>query len=136
MDRQASWVTGTVSQNDRETTSTAEFQLEDRLRFERLLSELSAGLIHVPASQIDVALERALQQVVTFLGMDRGNLDEHVDEGPGVHVSWALPGFEEPPRVLEADQFPWAAEQLRRGEVVRFSRIDELPEEAAIDRAS
>ena len=50
--------------------------LAERLRFETLLSELSAGLIHVPAGDIDAALERGLRQVVEFLGADRGNLDE------------------------------------------------------------
>jgi signal transduction histidine kinase len=110
--------------------------LEERLRFETLLSELSAGLIHVAASDLDVALERALKQVVTFLGVDRGNVDEYVGDVPTVRIAWALPGLREPPQVLDAGQFPWAAAKLRRGEVVRFSRIDELPEEAAIDRAS
>ncbi len=106
------------------------------MRFEALLSELSAGLIHVPATEIDAALELALQQVGTFLGVDRGNLDEHVGGEPGTRISWAMRGLEEPPRVTDADQFPWTAERLARGELVRFSRVDELPKEAAIDRAS
>jgi GAF domain-containing protein len=37
---------------------------------------------------------------------------------------------------MDTDQFPWSAETLRRGKGFRFSRIDELPAEAAIDRAS
>src|SRR3990172_4763286 len=112
------------------------FLLEERLRFETLLSELSANLIHVPASEIDAALERGLQQVVAFLGVDRGYLYEYTGGGPGVRLSWAPPGMEESARVLDAGQFPWSAETLRRGDIVRFSRRDELPEEAAIDRAS
>ncbi len=118
------------------TPRRAKLVLEERLRFEALLSELSAGLIHVPATEIDAALELALQQVGTFLGVDRGNLDEHVGGEPGTRISWAMRGLEEPPRVTDADQFPWTAERLARGELVRFSRVDELPKEAAIDRAS
>jgi len=110
--------------------------LEERLRFETLLSELSAGLIHVPASAIDAALARALQQVAIFLGVDRGSLDVCARGEPGIRVSWALPGLEEPPRVTDADRFPWAAKRLRGGGIVRFSRIDELPEDAALDRES
>lgn len=45
----------------------ARLVLEERLRFETLLSELSAGLIHVSASDIDAALDRGLRQVVEFL---------------------------------------------------------------------
>jgi len=110
--------------------------LEDRLRFETLLSELSAKLIHVDASGLDAALEGALRQMVAFLGMDRGNLDEYIDGRPGARVSWAEPGIETLPSILAAGQFPWTAGTLRRGGVVRFPRTDALPEEAATDRAS
>jgi len=111
-------------------------RLEERLRFETLLSDLSAGLIHVPAGAIDTALERALRQVVTFLDVDRGTVDVYEDVGRGERISWALAGLSEPPHVMDADQFPWTAKELGRGGIVRFSRLDELPEEAAIDRAS
>jgi signal transduction histidine kinase len=118
------------------TPRRAKLVLEERLRFEALLSELSAGLIHVLATEIDGALELALQQVGTFLGVDRANLDEFAAAGTGIRISWTVPGLEEPPRVIDADQFPWTAARLARGELVRFSRLDELPTEAAIDRAS
>jgi C4-dicarboxylate-specific signal transduction histidine kinase len=111
-------------------------RLEERLRFETLLSELSAGLIHVPAGAIDAALERALQQVATFLGVDRGTVDIHQEVGRGGRISWMLPGLGESPHVMDAEQFPWTAKQLGRGDIVRFSEIDDLPEEAATDRAS
>jgi signal transduction histidine kinase len=118
------------------TFRRAKFLLEERLRFEALLSELSAGLIHVPATDIGAALELALQQVGTFLGVDRASLDEYVAGEPGIRISWAMRGLDEPPCVLNAEQFPWTAERLARGELVRFSRVDELPKEAAIDRVS
>ena len=121
---------------DRLTPGRATFILEERLRFEALLAELSAGLIHIPAPDIDAALELALQQVGTFLGVDRGNLDEYVGDAPGIRISWAMRGLEEPPRVMDAGQFPWTAARLARGDLVRFSRLDELPDEASIDRAS
>ena len=75
---------------DRLTPGRATFILEERLRFEALLAELSAGLIHIPAPDIDAALELALQQVGTFLGVDRGNLDEYVGDAPGIRISWAI----------------------------------------------
>jgi len=110
--------------------------LEERWRFEALLSELSAGLIHVRAPDIDAALELALQQVGTFLGVDRANLDEFGGAAVEMRIAWMAPGLEEPPRVIDADQFPWTNARLACGELVRFSRVDELPTEAAIDRAS
>jgi C4-dicarboxylate-specific signal transduction histidine kinase len=111
--------------------------LEDRLRFETLLAELSAKLIHVDARGLDAALEAALRQVIAFLGVDRGNLDEYVAAASGIRVSYAEPGIAELPSILLAtEQFPWTADTLRRGGVVRFSRSTELPEPAATDRGS
>jgi signal transduction histidine kinase len=120
----------------RVTPRRAKLVLEERWRFEALLSELSAGLIHVLAADIDAALELALQQVGTFLGVDRANLDEFVAAETGLRISWTAPGLVDAPRVIDADQFPWTAARLALGELVRFSRLDELPTEAAIDRAS
>ena len=109
---------------------------EERLQFETLLSELSAGLIHLAAADVDAAIERGLQRVVTFLGVDRGQLDEYVESKPVVRIAWARPGFEDMPRLVDDEQFPWTAETLRRGQVIRFSRIDELPAAAALDQAN
>jgi signal transduction histidine kinase len=114
----------------------ARLLLKDRLRFETLLSDLSAGLIHVAAGELDAALERGLGQVVTFLGVDRGNLDQSVDGTPGPRISSGAPGVEALPRVMDGGQFPWTTEQLRHGAVVRFERVDELRATAATDRAS
>ncbi|HUP37223.1 MAG TPA: ATP-binding protein [Candidatus Limnocylindria bacterium] len=115
---------------------TTKVMLANRLRFETLLSALSAGLIHVGAADTDAAIERALQQVVTFLGVDRGGLDEHVGGKPGLRLSWARPGLGEPPPVTADEQYPWVSERLQEGKVVRFSDPAELPEAAATDRAS
>ena len=120
----------------RATGRPRKLELATRLRFERLLSSLSAGLIHVNAQDTNVAIERALQQVVTFLGVDRGGLHERAEGRPRLQVSWARPGLGESPPVTAEDQFPWVSGRLREGEVVRFSRLEELPEAAAVDRAS
>jgi signal transduction histidine kinase len=110
--------------------------LEERLRFETLLSQLSTGLIHVPASGLDDALEQGLAQVVTFLGADRGALDEHGGGEPRARISWAAPGIQALPWIMEAGEFSWTAARVRDDAIVRFSRTDELPAAAAGDRAS
>src|SRR5919201_7039918 len=114
--------------------SRAQRLLEDRVRFETLLSDLSAGLLHVHASGLDAALENGLPQMVVFLRMDRGNLDEYIEGRPGVRVSWAEPGIATLPSILAAGQFPWTADMLRSGRVVCLPRTGFLPEAAAVDR--
>ncbi len=111
--------------------------LEERLRFETLLSEVSAGLIHVPATAIDAALERGLAQVVACLGADRGTLQKYDAGEPGVRwISPASPGIGAVPGLMDGGRFPWTAERLARGDLVRFARTEELPPEAATDRAT
>jgi two-component system sensor kinase FixL len=114
----------------------AEERLEERLQFETLLAQLSAGLIHVPAAEIDKALERSVGEVVGVLGGDRGALDEYPGVGPRAHISWTSPGIEALPRILDGARFPWTVARLADDEIVRFSRTAELPEAAARDRAS
>jgi signal transduction histidine kinase len=110
--------------------------LSERLRFESLLSELSARLIPAAVSDVDAEIERGLQRVVAFLRMDRASLHEYVPGGAVSRISSVVEGAGRLSRITEPDQFPWTTGQLQRGHVVRFSRIDELPEEAAIDRQS
>jgi signal transduction histidine kinase len=121
---------------DRVVRRRAKLMPEERLRFETLLSELSAGLIHLAAADVDAAIERGLERVVTFLGVDRGQLDEYVGSESVVRIVWARPGLEDMPHLMDDDQYPWMAETLRRGQAVRFSRIDELPAAAALDQAN
>jgi len=98
---------------------------------------VSAGLIHVAPGELDAAIERGLRQIMTFLGVDRGNVDAYVEGGPGVRIAATRPDLEPLPRVMDrGETFPWASGRLRRGAMVRFDRVAELPEEAAIDAAS
>ena len=48
----------------------------ERLRFEPLLAELSAGFVNLPADQVDSQIEAALRRLVEFLDVDRGGLAE------------------------------------------------------------
>lgn len=110
--------------------------LKDRLRFETLLADLSAKLIHVETRNLDTALGAALQQAVTFLGMDRGTVDEFAQGVPAASICWTAPGIQPRPSMIAPGHFTWALETLQRGDVVRFSQLRELPGEAAADRAS
>jgi len=49
---------------------------------------------------------------------------------------WRAPGVTDPRSVLQLSAFPWSVGQLRQGKLVRFSRLDGLPSNAAVDRAT
>jgi signal transduction histidine kinase len=118
----------------RRSRRRAEQSLAEHLRFERLLSELSARLVPVSLDAVDVEIERGLRRVAEFLGADRASLLEYLPGGNIVRIGWAVEGVGRQSSIVGADRFPWTTEQLERGQVVRFSRLDELPREAAIDR--
>lgn len=106
----------------------------DRLLFETLLADLSAKLIHVETGNLDTALATALQQAGTFLGMDRGALDQYADGVTVASISWTQPGIQPRPSIVADSQFGWTMETLQRGGIVRFSRLLELPASASADR--
>jgi formate hydrogenlyase transcriptional activator len=108
---------------------------EERLRFETLISELGAEFINLRPDDVDRAIEDALGRVVRMLDFDRSALFQLMEENDDlVHThQWTRPGWASPPpRISAREQFPWHLTQIRAGEVVAFTAIDEVPN--AIDR--
>jgi PAS domain S-box-containing protein len=121
---------------ERRRRRRAQDSLAERLRFETLLSEISASLITLPAWDLDREMGQALRRIVEELGLDRATLAE-VDERPDrvrIAQRWERAGMQPIPASVEATAFPWMASRLGRRQVLRFSRLEELPEEATTDR--
>ena len=114
-----------------------ELSLDERLRFESLLSDLSANLIHISLSDLDREIERGLRRIVDFLGADQGRLLDFSKDNvvaPITH-SWMAEEAVPRPSAVQLDELPWVVARLKDGEVVRFSRPEELPEkDAGVDR--
>src|SRR4051794_2739124 len=111
--------------------------LNERLRFESLLSRLSATFIHLPAEDVDSQIERGLQQIVDFLQIERSSLAQFSADGSQLVTthSYAAPGFPLFPPVNLAVVFPWYTARIREGEVLRWARLpDDLPPEAVAER--
>src|SRR5262245_32048156 len=111
--------------------------VQERLRFETLLAELSATFVNLPADQVDSQIESALQRLVVFLGIERGGLAELlVDEKQLVIThSYHMPGVPLLPRIIVNEQLPWYAKTIYQGEVLRLCRLpDDLPPEVTQER--
>ena len=52
----------------------AEEALGDRLRFERLLSDLSARFVNIPPDRVDSEIEDGLKQILEFFRVDHCTL--------------------------------------------------------------
>jgi formate hydrogenlyase transcriptional activator len=109
---------------------------DKRLYFETLVSELSARFINLPTHHIDKEIESGLQLIVEFLGVERGSLFELLEDPKAFNVthSWAVGGLEPFPLGLLNVDYPWVSEKLLTGELVNFSRADQLPDEAIRDK--
>jgi signal transduction histidine kinase len=99
--------------------------VEERLRFETFLANLSATFVNVPASQVDSQIESGLRQIVEFLDLDRSGLGELSAEGMVITHSYQVPGVPPSPRVVLEAQFPYYAMKVHHGEVFRLP--DDLP---------
>jgi len=111
--------------------------LEDRLRFEALLSELARGFVGSRFDEIDAQIRQGLERIVEFFAADGGQVYEFREDGSARLLSHALaPGFEfDLPEVPDVE-FPWIAAEVLRGNEIRISHLDELPPEAGRDRLS
>jgi PAS domain S-box-containing protein len=117
----------------------AQRALAERLRFEMLVSELSATFITLPASEVDTQIETVLARIVEHLGLDRATLTELTGAQRGVArvtYSSARAGIAPFPAEITINAFPWIRSRLLDRQAVCFSRREELPDEAATDRRS
>jgi formate hydrogenlyase transcriptional activator len=111
---------------------------EDRMRFERLLVDLSARFVNLTSDHIDEHIDDCLKLLVEFLGNDRSTLVEFGDDEALLSVthSYAVDGCEAfPVGPLAAARLPWFIGQFRSGQTVYLKHLpDELPPEAKEER--
>ncbi|MEY2538505.1 MAG: hypothetical protein QOG67_2245 [Verrucomicrobiota bacterium] len=110
-----------------------ELALDERLRFETLLTELSAAFANLPTTAVDREIDKWLQNLVEFLDLDRAIFDQVEEDGMTLlqSHSYTARGIDTVPLDVANDQTPWITEQLIRGNTVKWSRIpDDIPEQA------
>jgi len=128
---------------ERDASMTAEnadlpLDLEERLRFEMLIADLSSEFVQLPSGDVDRKIENAQRRVCQCLGLDLSALWQWSVEAPHfltlTHLYRALDGPPTPERMDASEFFPWCQQQLMSGKIVAVCSLDELPAEAARDR--
>ena len=115
----------------------ATLALENRLRFEKLLADLSATIVSVSSENLGEAISRCLENLVEFLEMDRVNVAEFSPDktyGTVTHSCTASGVDPLPMKVITVQQLPWYAGTLLNSKPVIVRDISELPEEAVKER--
>ena len=122
-----------------ESVETLQTELEERLRFEELLSNISSRFVNIPPDRVDSEINRALKEVLEFFNVDRCALIR-VLPGKGTwqitHLA-VLKGLPQVPVGVElpTSTHPWVYHKLiEKGEVVSVSGFDDLSAEANIDK--
>jgi two-component system, cell cycle sensor histidine kinase and response regulator CckA len=123
-------------QKEIEERKRIEAILEDRLQFENVLSEISSAFVNLPSDQIDAQITRCLQRLVDMLQIERATMGLLDEEGFDLAVthSWAAPGFKPFPHFTIKNRFPWIFQRILQGRTIRFSGINDLPEEAVFEK--
>lgn len=116
----------------------AEMVIEERLRSEKLLADLSAAFVNVPPDQSDELINQSLKTLVEFLGNDRSTVVKFTADKRQVLVThcYAVAGCEPfPVGPISVDRLPWFLGQLRSGNIVFLRCLPEdLPPESEIER--
>jgi len=120
-----------------ESIESLRAELEARLKFERLLSEISAHFVNLPADLIDGEIEAAQRRICESLDLDLMAVWQLSNEAPVVLTAthyYTVQQGPQPPGLLSQEDFPWFVKQLMAGRFVAISSLEEMPAEAAQDR--
>ena len=118
--------------------STPSPRLEERLRFERLIADLSSKFVNLPAAEVDREIEDAQRRECELLDMELCVLWQWTHDTPRfitiTHLYRPLGGPPPPARVDAEEMAPWCLPQVMAGKIVAVESMDSLPPEAARDK--
>lgn len=117
-----------------------ERELQAHIAFEAIIITISADFINLPTSRIDYGIQKALQTVSTFAGVDRSSVFLYSNDATTVSIlyEWCASGVEPMHPTMQqvpVSDFAWSNARLQRGEILYIPRVADLPPEAAAERA-
>jgi len=111
-------------------------QLGDRLRFEGLISDLSASFVNISPDEVEDEINKWLQRITEFFDVDRCTIGIFSEDGALLQSAFEyhLEGVEPAPDSLSRNQLPWYVSQLMQAELVVINRLDDLPADAEAEQ--
>lgn len=118
----------------------AEKELAYRARFEKLISDITTNFINIAKDELDSGISYALRALGEFAGVDRIGLFQFCNNLSNLDCThqWCADGMKPQSAVLkgiEANDYSWWMEKLRRLENIYIPRVADLPDEASSERA-
>ncbi|MGQ7869356.1 PAS domain S-box protein [Sunxiuqinia sp. sy24] len=115
-----------------------ELQIQYYVDIERILNDISFRFLSSQPSEIDQAIADAIKDIGLFTDVDRAYVFQLEPKGAVKNTfSWCNAGTEAYSHqlgVIAAESYPWFAEKMKTLELVCCDRIEDLPQEAAIEK--
>ncbi len=116
-----------------------ECALEERLSFEKLVTNISTEFINLGPDEIDAGIQHALQAIGEFTGDDRSYVFQFSSDGTTMDNTheWCRAGITPQIHNLQAqpaEALSWSMAKIKRLETVHVPRVLDLPPEAQVDR--
>ncbi len=107
-------------------------EVQERLRFEEMVSDLSAAFVNLPPGEVAGEINRGLQSVTQFFDADRCDIGLFSEDGTQLLLAfeYVSPGAEPAPKSMLQENFSWYFKQLIQGKSVVLKRVKDLPGEA------
>ncbi|WP_449417910.1 histidine kinase dimerization/phosphoacceptor domain -containing protein [Phormidium nigroviride] len=110
----------------------AEKALRYRVEFEQLIATLSTHFINLRPEEIDSGINRALETIATFSGVDRSYVFLLDDNGTKLNNTheWCAPSIAPQIRQrqgIAVEVLHWWQEQIRQGETINIPSVAKLP---------
>jgi PAS domain S-box-containing protein len=116
--------------------AAAERDVKRRLDFETLMSETLARFIHLPVERIEAEIDRGLERLRLFLGVDRVTLYDRFRPGMDFtalhYAAQERTGLSFP--VLTQGQFPGWMERLKGGDALLVEQMGQVPDLGEAER--
>ncbi|AQT69237.1 Phytochrome-like protein cph1 [Anaerohalosphaera lusitana] len=113
--------------------------LNRRRELGQLITSISKQFINLPFEEVDQGLEKALERIGLFFGLDRGYICLFTCEGDSLEIAhcWNNKGiscFEEKSQKLQPDRLPWLMRQLHSNEIVKVHNVEVLGPNASAEK--
>jgi PAS domain S-box-containing protein len=110
-------------------------EIRRRLKLELIISEISNDFVHLKKKYLDHSVNRALEKIGSFAGVDRSYIFLFTDDGLYCNNTheWCKPGVKPQKENLQdvsVNLIPWWMDKLKKFETIHIPLVTSLPPEA------
>ncbi len=107
-------------------------------KLDALISECSTKFANIPTNEVDRAIEWGMEKIAKCLDLDRCTFWEVLENQAEALMThhYTERKFSDHSLRISTEYFPYIFNLVMSDKLVNFSRVDDLPDEAAVDKAS